>query len=165
MTRAALVLALALSTLAVSADDAGAPASAMYTVRVVVKDLVTADDGGEKAAVVAAPTLAVPESRETVCQIGDQITVGDENINSGTLLKVRLKKSDAGQVRVSGMLELSSMVARSDDFVERQAISYHFSRTVKLGEKVSLGKRETDDGWRTVELIIQQVGVASPVTE
>lgn len=163
MSRIALLFVFpALISLAV-ADDSAPNASARYIIELSVRDVTATAEGAEEIKIVAEPTVATVENRDAVFHVGRQTKVADETVRAGTWLKVRLMKRGEGKVRVTGVLEVSSLAHPSDDFVERLSTEYHFARTVSLGEKVCLGKRETTDACRIVEITCQQVDAMEPI--
>lgn len=160
MSRIALLLVLPVLVGVAAADDSTPNPSTRYLIAISVRDVAATVEGDGEIKVVAKPTVATVENRDAVFHVGQQTKVADETVRAGTSLKVRLKKLRDGKVRVTGVLEMSAFAHPSDDFVERRSTEYYFARTVSLGEKVCLGKRETADGYRVVEITCHQVDAA-----
>lgn len=162
MSRYALFLALWTGSGLAAADDAGSGNSPMYLIGISVKEVDAIAEGGENAKILAAPKVATVENREAIFHVGGQTNVAEETVRWGTRLKVKLKKLNGGKVRLTGVLEVSSVAEPTDDFVERLSTEYHFARTVSLGEKACLGKRQRAEGYRVVELTCEKVDALEP---
>jgi hypothetical protein len=163
MSRAFLLLVLSALASVAAADDSTPNASTMYIIGLSVRDVTATAKGAEEIKVVAGPKVATVENRDAVFHVGQQTKVADQTVRAGTSLKIRLKKLGDGKVRVTGVLELASFSHPSDDFVERHSTEYHFARTISLGEKICLGKRQTTEGYRIVEITCHQVDTSEPV--
>ena len=113
--------------------------------------------------VLAAPILVTVEGREAVYLVGGKTTIGDQQVEHGTLLKVRIRSSDANTASVSGMIELSTVGKTTDDLLTRMSTSMYFKRTVELGKTCRFELPKTDGNEQSLELSVERV--AGPLAE
>jgi hypothetical protein len=63
---------------------------------------------------LARPRLAVSEGRVANILIGGEVIVGDEKVPHGTSLKVKVDPAEDAKLRVTGVLEISTIGTVSD---------------------------------------------------
>ncbi len=163
MHRTPLAISLAIAMFASSAARADDGIALQYLIKVKYCEQIGPAEGAcGSVKVLAAPTLATVAGRPSQYLVGGEKSFGDENIEFGTALKIRLARVDSGAVEIVGTLETSEIADSEQDVVTRKSEAVHFKRKVQLGETTRLKVPRLSGNSRTLELSIEKVTALPP---
>lgn len=128
-----------------------------YKVQVSVREMYIGPTK-KPGVILADPTIMVVAGREANFQSGNATAIGGEKIPSGTTLKVRIDPVQNEQVRVVGMIEVSSLSAPVDDIVVRESKSIHLAKTMTCGKNIHFRISKTAESETWCLLQIDRVG-------
>ncbi len=151
-TCAALALLLVLSKSAIGSEIRSAQ---QYTVTVVL-DEIPLPRSKQEAATRANPRVMLVANEEAILDVGGESKLGEKTIPFGTLFKVKVTQPSGKKVRVTGMLDVSSVGKVDDEMVPRESFSIHFDKTVELGHKTRVCVSKTSDKERWFELLVDE---------
>ena len=126
-----------------------------YLVKVVLGEIPVARLK-QPGTILAQPQVMVVAGREAALNIGGESKFGENKIPVGTLFKVNVSQIDDKKVRVTGMLEASSVGALDDGLISRESFSIHFDKTVDLGNKARFCVSKSSDRERWFELLVDE---------
>jgi|GEM_PF-3477302 len=156
-----LIVPLATGSMLPGSPPLATPAAvpeAVYAVQVVLKETATTEPG-QPARIRTHANLSVrlDANREARSGSGGRKTVGDQKVDFGTFLTMRLRPEKEGQLRLTGKLEVSSLRPASEHLVEQESRSIFFDEIVSPGETVRRTLHKTDAGERWLELRLEPV--------
>ena len=152
VTCAALALMLVSSKSAIGSET---HPPQQYVVTVVLEETPTAISK-EEGAIRADPQVAVLANEEAILDVGGERKLREKKIPFGTLFKVSVTQLNGKKVRVTGMLEVSSVGTLDDEIVPRESFSVHFDKTVDLGNKTRVCVFKSSDKQRWFELLVDE---------
>src|SRR4051794_936613 len=79
-------------------------------------------------AIRSNPQLMLLANEEAVLDAGGETELGEKKIPSGTLFKATVAPLNGKKVRVTGMLEVSSVGKADTEMVQRESFSVHFDK-------------------------------------
>lgn len=133
-------------------------AKQIYEVRPCLRE-ITLERTTSTGTVLAEPRLQVVENREAVSTVGGKEAVGEEEVPSGIVLRVKVDPEAAKTVHASGVLEVSETghPETENDVVIRESFAIHFNRTIELGRPLRIRLSKTPQKERWFELSVSAV--------
>ena len=126
-----------------------------YVVTVVLEE--TRPRGSKhQASILADPQIAVLANEEASFSKAGERKLGATKVPFGTLLNVHVAQLNGEKVRVTGMLEVSSVGKADAEIVQRESFSIHFDKIVELGSENRVCVSKTSDWERWFELLVDK---------
>lgn len=127
-----------------------------YVVTVVLRE-VPLSGSKQKGKILADPQVAMLANEEANFWAGGERTIGEDKVPLGTQLKVRIAPLSDKKVRLTGMLEVSSIRSVTEEgVVPRESFSVHFDKTIDIGNQARICVSKSYDKERWFELLVQE---------
>jgi hypothetical protein len=153
-----LLLAIITCLLRVPAVAQQESAKQFYEIRPCLRE-ITLERTTSTGTVLAEPRVQVVENREADLNVGGKEVVGEEEVPSGIVLRVKVKPVAGKTVQASGVLEVSETghPENENDVVIRESCAIHFNKTIELGHPMRVQISKTSEKERWFELSVSAV--------